>query len=142
MGRFPVKEYRRVRSGAGASGLVKRCGEDEKAMDLVIHILFNAVLLFLVGRLVDGIEVRDGKSAIFGAIVLGLANASVRKLLLLMTLPVTLLTLGLFVLVINALMLMLAAAFVDGFEIEGFSAAMWGSVAFAVMNFLAGMMLG
>jgi len=111
-------------------------------MDLVIHILFNAVLLFLVGRLVDGIEVRDGKSAIFGAIVLGLANASVRKLLLLMTLPVTLLTFGLFVLVINALMLMLAAAFVDGFEIEGFSAAMWGSVAFAVMNFLAGMMLG
>jgi putative membrane protein len=111
-------------------------------MDLVIHILFNAVLLFLVGRLVDGIEVRDGKSAVFGAIVLGLANASVRKLLLLMTLPVTLLTFGLFVLVINALMLMLAAAFVDGFEIEGFSAAMWGSVAFAVMNFLAGMMLG
>ena len=111
-------------------------------MDLVIHILFNAVLLFLVGRLVDGIEVRDGKSAIFGAIVLGVANASVRKLLLLMTLPITLVTFGLFVLVINALMLMLAAAFVDGFEIKGFSAAMWGGIAFAVMNFLAGMMLG
>ena len=111
-------------------------------MDLVIHILLNAVLLFLVGRLVDGIEVKDGKSAVFGAIVLGLANASVGKLLLLMTLPITLVTLGLFVLVINALMLMLAAAFVDGFEIEGFSAAMWGSLAFAVMNFLAGMMLG
>jgi putative membrane protein len=111
-------------------------------MDLVIHILFNAVLLFLVGRLVDGIEVKDGKSAVFGAIVLGLANVSVRKLLLLMTFPITLVTLGLSVLVINALMLMLAAKFVDGFEIEGFSAAMWGSAAFAVMNFLAGMMLG
>lgn len=108
-------------------------------MDLVLHILFNAVLLFLVGRMVDGIEVRDGKAAIFGAIVLGLANASVRKLLLLVTLPITFVTFGLFVLVINALMLMLAAAFVDGFEIEGFGSAMWGSAAFALMNFLAGM---
>jgi len=111
-------------------------------MEFLIHIMVNAVLLFLVGRLVDGIEVRDGKSAIFGAIVLGLANASVRKLLILLTLPVTFLTFGLFILVINALMLMLASAFVDGFEVEGFGAAMWGSVAFAVMNFLAGMMLG
>lgn len=108
-------------------------------MDLVLHILFNAALLFMVGRLVDGIEVRDGKAALFGAIVLGLANASVRKLLILVTLPVTIVTFGLFVLVINALMLMLAAAFVDGFEIEGFGSAMWGSIAFAVMNFIAGM---
>jgi len=111
-------------------------------MEFLIHIMVNAVLLFLLGQLVDGIEVRDGKSAIFGAIVLGLANASVRKLLILLTLPVTFLTFGLFLLVINALMLMLASAFVDGFEVEGFGAAMWGSVAFAVMNFLAGMMLG
>ena len=108
-------------------------------MDLVLHILFNAGLLFLVGRLVDGIEVRDGKAALFGAIVLGLANASVRKILLMITLPITMLTFGLFVLVINALMLMLAAAFVDGFEVEDFGSAFWGSVAFAVMNFLAGM---
>ncbi|MDA0328025.1 MAG: phage holin family protein [Gemmatimonadetes bacterium] len=111
-------------------------------MDLIIHILLNAVLLFIVGRMVDGIEVRDGKAAIFGAIVLGLANASVKKLLLVLTLPITLITFGLFVLVINALMLMLAAAFVDGFEIEDFSAAMWGSIAFSVINFLAGMFFG
>ena len=111
-------------------------------MEFLIHIMVNAVLLFLVGRLVDGIEVRDGKSAIFGAIVLGLANASVRKVLILLTLPVTFLTFGLFILVINALMLMLASAFVDGFEVEGFGAAIWGSVAFAVMNLLAGMILG
>jgi putative membrane protein len=111
-------------------------------MSFLIHILFNAVLLFLVGRLVDGIEVRDGKAAIFGAIVLGIANASVKKLLIVLTLPITFLTFGLFLLVINGLMLMLAAAFVDGFKVKNFSAAMWGSVAFAVMNFLAGMMLG
>jgi len=111
-------------------------------MELIIHILLNAVLLFLVGRMVDGIEVRDGKAAIFGAIVLGVANASVRKLLILLTLPITAITFGLFVLVINALMLMLAAAFVDGFEVDDFGAAMWGSVALAVMNFVAGMLLG
>lgn len=111
-------------------------------MDILIHILFNAVLLFLVGRMVDGIEVRDGKSAIFGAIVLGLANASVRKLLIFLTLPVTIVTLGLFILVINALMLMLASVFVDGFEVEDFKAALWGSFAFAAMNFVAGMFIG
>ncbi|MCH7992123.1 MAG: phage holin family protein [Gemmatimonadetes bacterium] len=111
-------------------------------MDFLIHILFNGVLLFLVGRLVDGIEVRDGKAAIFGAIVLGIANASIKKVLILLTLPITFITFGLFVFVINALMLMLAAAFVDGFEVKNFRSAVWGSVAFAVMNFLAGMLLG
>jgi len=111
-------------------------------MDFLIHILFNGVLLFLVGRLVDGIEVRDGKAAIFGAIVLGIANASIKPVLILLTLPITFITFGLFVFVINALMLMLAAAFVDGFEVKNFRSAVWGSVAFAVMNFLAGMLLG
>ena len=111
-------------------------------MSLAISVLFNALLLFLVGRLVDGIEVRDGKAAIFGAIALGIANASVKKILFFLTLPITAITFGLFVLVINALMLMLAAAFVDGFEIEDFKAAMWGSVAFALMNFVAGMFFG
>lgn len=109
-------------------------------MDFVIHILVNAVLLFLVGRLVSGVEVRDGKAAIFGAIVLGLANASVGKLLVLLTLPITFITLGLFMLVINALMIMLAAAFVEGFEVEDFWSAFIGAIAFAGMNFLVGML--
>jgi putative membrane protein len=108
--------------------------------DILIRIVLNAVLLFLVGRLVDGIEVRDGKAAIFGAIAFGFANASVGALITLLTLPITFLTLGLFLLVINALMLMLAAAFVDGFEVEDFGSALWGAVALSVMNFLVGMM--
>ena len=109
-------------------------------MDILIRILVNAVLLFLVGRLVSGVEVRDGKAAIFGAIAFGLANASVGKILAVLTLPITFLTLGLFLLVINAMMLMLAAAFVDGFEVEDFGSALWGAVALSVMNFLVGMM--
>lgn len=110
-------------------------------LEFAVHILVSSVLLFLVGRLVDGIEVRDGKAAIWGALVLGAANALVRPILVLLTLPVTILTLGLFILVINALMLMLAAAFVDGFEVEDFGSAVVGSIAFSVMNFLAARLL-
>jgi putative membrane protein len=111
-------------------------------MQFIAHILVTAVLLFLLGRLVDGIEVRDGKAAVFGALVLGLANAVVRPLVLWLTLPVTILTLGLFLIIVNAFMLMIAAAFVDGFEIEGFGSAVWGSLVLSVMNFLVGAMLG
>ena len=110
-------------------------------MDILIRIMLNAVLLFLVGRMVSGVEVRDGKAAIFGAIAFGLANAFVGRLLVMLTLPITFLTLGLFLLVINALMLMLAAAFVDGFDVEDFGSAMWGAVALAVMNFLVGILI-
>lgn len=110
-------------------------------MSFIAHILVTTVLLFLMGKVVDGVEVRDGKAALFGAIILGLANALIRPILLFLTFPVTILTLGLFIFVINALMLMLAAALVDGFEIKGFVSALWGSVVLAVMNFLVGLLL-
>ena len=111
-------------------------------MQFIVHILVTAVLLFLLGKMIDGIEVRDGKAALFGAAVLGLANAFVRPLLVLLTLPATVLTLGLFLFVVNALMLMLVAALVDGFEIEGFGSALWGSVGLAVLNLLVGVFFG
>jgi putative membrane protein len=107
-------------------------------MGFIAHLLVTAVLLFLLGRLVDGIHVRDGRAALIGALVLGLANAVVRPLLVLLTLPVTVITLGLFLLVVNALMLALAAALVDGFEVDGFGAALWGSLVLWVMNLLVG----
>lgn len=111
-------------------------------MGIIVHILITTVLLFVLGRMVSGIEVKDGKAALFGAIGLGLANAFIKPLLLLLTLPITMLTFGLFVIIVNALMLMLAAAFVDGFEVEGFGAAIWGALGLAVMNYLVGMLLG
>ncbi len=107
-------------------------------MGFVVHVVVTAVLLMILSWVVDGIEVRDGKAALFGALMLGLANAFVRPILVLLTLPVTLLTLGLFLLVVNALMLMLAAAIVEGFEVEGFGAAMWGSIGLAILNFMVG----
>jgi len=104
----------------------------------LLHLVLSAVLLFVVGRMVSGIEVEDGASAIFGALMLGVANAVIRPILLTLTFPITLVTLGLFVFVVNALMLMLAAAFVDGFEVKGFGAAIKGVLALGLLNFLIG----
>ncbi len=109
-------------------------------MQLIVHILVSAVLLFIVGRMVSGIDVRDGKAALFGAIGLGLANTFVKPLLVLLTLPITIVTLGLFLWVLNAAMLMIAAALVDGFEVKGFGAALWGSFWLAVLNWGVGLL--
>ena len=109
-------------------------------IEFIVHICVSAALLFVLGNMVEGIEVRDSKAALFGALGLGFANGFVRPLLLALTFPVTLLTLGLFVWVVNALMLMLAASFVDGFKVEGFKSALWGSIVLGLMNFLVGLM--
>jgi putative membrane protein len=85
---------------------------------------------------------RSGKAAVFGALGLGLANGFFKPLLLALALPITILTFGLFVFVVNALMLMLAAAFVDGLEVKGFSAAIWGALALDPMKLVVGMFFG
>jgi putative membrane protein len=103
-------------------------------MEFVLHIVVTAVLLFVVGRIVPGIEVRDARAALIGALVLGIANAIVRPVLVFLTLPLTILTLGLFLFVVNALMLMLAAALVDGLKVRGFGAALLGSVLLSLLN--------
>jgi putative membrane protein len=105
-------------------------------MGFLAHIVVTAVLIYVLGQLIDGIRVRGAGPALIGALVLGLANAIVRPILVLLTLPATILTLGLFLLVINALMLMIAAAVVPGFEVRGFRSALWGAVLLAVMNFV------
>jgi len=110
-------------------------------MGFIVHVLVTAVLLFFLGRVVPGIRVRDGKAALVGALVLGLANAFVRPVLVLLTLPVTVVTLGLFLLVVNAAMLGLAAALVDGFAIDGFGSALLGAILLAVMNLFVGVLL-
>ena len=111
-------------------------------MGFIVHTLVSAGLLYVVGRLVEGVQVRDGKAAIFGALGLGLANGVIRPILIKLTLPITVITLGLFVFVVNALMIMLAAAFVDGFEVDDFPSALWAALALGVMNFVVGMFFG
>ena len=103
-------------------------------IQFALHLLVTAVLLSFVGYMVSGIEVEDGAAAVIGAIVLGFVNAVIRPILVMLTLPITFLTLGLFVWVVNAFMLKLTAVFVPGFKVEGFWAAMAGSLLLGILN--------
>ncbi len=111
-------------------------------IQFALHILVTAALLSVVGSLVSDIEVEDGTAAVIGALVLGLANAFIRPLLILLTLPISFLTLGLFIWVVNAFMLKLTASFVPGFNVEGFRAAMAGSLLLGFLNFVVAALFG
>jgi len=98
------------------------------------HLIVTAVLLLLVSNLVCGVYVQDFGSALVGALVLGFVNAVVRPLMVLLTLPFTILTFGFFLLVVNALMLWLMAALVSGIRVQGFGPALLGSLALTLLN--------
>jgi putative membrane protein len=101
---------------------------------LVIRWLVNAAALMLVAYLYPGVQVESLGAAILAAVVLGLVNAVVRPVLLVLTLPVTILTLGLFIFVINALMFWLASGIVGGFHVTGFWAALVGSILYSLIT--------
>ena len=105
-------------------------------LSLLAHLVVSAALLLLVSQIIDGIRVEGAGAALLAALVLGLVNAVVRPIAVLLTLPLTILTFGLFLLVVNAFMLQLTALLVPGFEVRGFGAAFWGSVLFALLNLL------
>jgi putative membrane protein len=100
-------------------------------MKLIARWLLLAAALLLVANLYPGVTVSGFGTAMIAALVLGLLNTLVRPLLVLLTLPVTLLTLGLFLFVINALMFWAAAKLLDGFEVTGFAAALIGSLIYS-----------
>ena len=91
-----------------------------------------AAALLLVAHLYPGVTVRSFGSALVAALVLGLLNALVRPILVLLTLPVTLLTLGLFLFVINAALFYAAASLLDGLHVAGFGAALIGSLIYSL----------
>lgn len=101
-------------------------------MKILVRWLLLAAALLLVAHLYPGVVVQSFGAAMIAALVLGLFNAVLRPLLVLLTLPVTLLTLGLFLFVINALMFYFAASVLDGFSVRGFGAALIGSLFYSV----------
>jgi putative membrane protein len=101
-------------------------------MKIIVRWLLLAAALLLVAHLYSGVQVASFTSALIAAFVLGLFNTLVRPLLVLLTLPVTLLTLGLFLFVINALMFWASASVLDGFNVTGFSAALIGSLLYSL----------
>ena len=101
-------------------------------MKILIRWLLLAAALLLVAHLYPGVQVTSFTSALIAALVLGLLNALLRPILVLLTLPVTVLTLGLFLFVINALMFYFAASLLDGFHVTGFVAALIGSLLYSL----------
>jgi len=103
---------------------------------LLFRWVINAIGLMLVAYLVPGIEVASLYTALIAAFVLGLANALVRPILFILTLPVTILTLGLFSFVLNALMVWLVSTVVKGFEVQGFIPAFLAALFLWVLSLL------
>jgi putative membrane protein len=101
-------------------------------MKIIVRWLLLAAALLLVAHLYPGVTVLSFGSALIAAFVLGLFNALLRPVLVLLTLPVTLLTLGLFLFVINAAMFYWAADVLDGFSVSGFGAALIGSLLYSL----------
>ncbi len=105
-------------------------------MRLLVNWLLSAVSLMVVALVVPGFYVRGFWAALWAALVIGLVNATLGALLKVLTFPLTLLTLGIFWFVINALMIELAAHFVRGFSVSGFGAAFIGAIVLALVNLL------
>ena len=103
-----------------------------RAVKIVVRWLLLAAALLLVAHLYPGVQVANFTAAMIAALVLGLLNALLRPILVLLTLPVTVLTLGLFLFVINALMFYFAASLLDGFHVTGFVAALIGSLLYSL----------
>jgi Predicted membrane protein len=108
---------------------------------LLARWILNAAALVLVAYLCPGVHVESFTAALFAALVLGLVNAVIRPLLVILTFPVTLLTLGLFLFVINALCFWLVAEVVRGFTVSGFGAALLGSILYSVITLLTSWLL-
>lgn len=101
---------------------------------LLLHWLLSTASLLIVAYLIPGIEIHGLGTALIAPIVIGLVNATIGFILKILTIPLTVLTLGLFWLVINALMLQLAAALVPGFYVSGFWSAFFGAIILSVVN--------
>jgi putative membrane protein len=109
---------------------------------LWLRLLVVAIGLWLAAELVPGIEVQGLWTLLGAALLLGIVNAVVRPLLVILTLPITLLTLGLFLLVVNAAMLGLVAWMFDNFAISGFWPAVFGSIVISLTGWLASYFIG
>ena len=103
---------------------------------LLVHWVLSALCLLLVAHFVPGFYVRGFGTALIAAVVIGLVNGTIGWLLKVITFPITILTFGIFWLLINALMLKFAAIYVPGFEVRGLWPAFWGGLILSVLNMI------
>jgi putative membrane protein len=109
---------------------------------LLLRWMINALGIMVAAFLIPGIDYQDNRSLVIVVVLLGLFNAFLKPILVFFTLPFVVLTLGVGVLVINALLFLLAAHLVDGFEVSGFFAAFFGALIVSVFNLVLGRMVG
>ncbi|MGD0893939.1 MAG: phage holin family protein [Terracidiphilus sp.] len=101
---------------------------------LLIHWILSALTLMVISHFLSGFHVMGLKPALIAALVIGLLNATLGLVLKVITFPITIITLGLFLLVINAAMILLASHIVAGFHVVGWIPALWGAVALALVG--------
>ena len=111
-------------------------------LGVILRTLITGLGIWLATYLVPGVSAASAGALIWAAIALGLINAFVRPVLVLLTLPFTILTLGLFLLLLNAAMLNLAGWFVDGFEVVGFWSAVFGAIMVSLVSGLCSNFIG
>lgn len=110
-------------------------------MTLILVWILNAVALLVVAYLLPGITVASFGSALIAALVLGLLNMLVKPVLVLLTLPITIVTLGLFLIILNALLFWFAGSILKGFQVNGFWWAVIGAILYSIISGLLSMLL-
>ena len=110
-------------------------------INFILRALISALGLWLAAKFVPGVEAHSIKSLLAAAVLLGLANAIVRPILFVLTLPITILTLGLFILVINGLMVLLVAHFLHGFHVHGLVPAILVSIVVSITGWIGSIVL-
>lgn len=103
-------------------------------MNILVHWLLSAIAIVVTGYLLPGVHIASFTAALVAAVVLGILNAVIKPILLLLTLPITILTLGLFALVINAVVILVASELVSGFKVDGFWWALLFSIILSIVN--------
>jgi putative membrane protein len=109
--------------------------------EFLAHWAITALCLWVAGYIFKGISFANNKSLLISALLLGFANAVIRPIVILLTIPLTLITFGLFLLVINALMMQLVSWIVPGFKVSGFWTAFFASIFIAVLSFFVGLFI-
>jgi putative membrane protein len=111
-------------------------------MNMLVQWVLSAVALLVVAYVVPGIHVSGIMAALFAAVVIGLVNATLGVVLKVVTFPLTVVTLGIFWLVVNAVLLLVAAALSPGFSVDGFWAAFWGAIVLSLVSAVFGSLVG
>lgn len=103
-------------------------------MNIILRLVLNTLVVLAVAYILPGVSVNGYMAAFVAALAIGVINAVIKPILFVLTLPITIVTLGIFTLILNALLLMLASAIVPGFEIHGFWTAVLFGIIFSIVN--------